>query len=335
MTFHPVLHPVLLVLLCAPLAALIVVALVRPSTGSGGGRGLWLLRLAMLLVAFTMLLRPGIPGGTSQTLATDTDIVILVDTTASIVAEDWAEGAPRLDGVRQDVQSIVAAYPGARFALITFDAAAQLRLPLTTDATALMTSLNVLRPEVTAQSRGSSIGIAHRILAQTLQSAASAAPDRSRMVFYLGDGEQTATSAPESFGQSAPYVDGGVVLGYGTAAGGPMRITTGRGDAPGDYIEYEGAPALSIVDEGNLQAIAEELGLGYQLRMAGFELQLPEAPTSTIDHASAGQVGNAIELYWIAALILVALLAIELARAAMLLTRMGRMLTAPGQGGAP
>src|SRR5690606_30311641 len=96
MTFHPVLHPVLLVLLCAPLAALIVVALVRPSTGSGNGRGLWVLRLAMLLVAFAMLLRPGIPGGTSQTLATDTDIVILVDTTASIVAEDWAEGAPRL-----------------------------------------------------------------------------------------------------------------------------------------------------------------------------------------------------------------------------------------------
>ena len=193
MIFQPVLNVFLLILLFAPVAALAVWMLVR------GQRALWSMRLVMLLAVFVMLLRPGIPGGATQTLATDTDIVIVLDTTASMVAEDWDGEHPRLDGVRADVQSIVDEYPGARFALITFAAAAEQRLPLTTDTTALMSSLEILRPEVTSQSRGSSIGIANTMLQETLAGAAESAPDRSRMVFYLGDGEQTVTTEPESF----------------------------------------------------------------------------------------------------------------------------------------
>ena len=120
MILQPVLHPILLALLCAVPAFLVIRALVH-----GPQRGLWALRLGMIVVVFAMLLRPGIPGGTSQTLATDTDVVIVVDTTASIVAEDWAGDRPRIDGVRADVQAIVDEYPGARFALISFDAAAK------------------------------------------------------------------------------------------------------------------------------------------------------------------------------------------------------------------
>src|SRR5690606_29464063 len=135
--FQPVLNIFLLVLLFAPVAFLVVwmlVKAVRPSTGAspdsgsvGAGPVLWGLRLLMLVACFMMLLRPGIPGGATETLATDTDILIVVDTTASIVAEDWDGDGQRLDGVRADVQSIVDEYPGARFALISFDAAAELR----------------------------------------------------------------------------------------------------------------------------------------------------------------------------------------------------------------
>nr|WP_239528516.1 VWA domain-containing protein [Microbacterium esteraromaticum] len=315
-------HPILLALLCAVPAFFVIRALVK-----GPSRGLWALRLGMIVVVFAMLLRPGIPGGTSQTLATDTDVVIVVDTTASIVAEDWAGDRPRIDGVRADVQAIVNEYPGARFALISFDAAAQLRLPLTTDATALMSSLDVMRPEVTDQSRGSSIGIANRMLADTLSAAAKASPERARMVFYLGDGEQTASSEPESFASSAKYVDGGAVLGYGTTDGGPMKKTTGAGAAAGEYIEYQGEPAMSVIDEDNLRQVSEQLGIEYQQRAADAEIELPEAPTSTTDYAASGEVGNVIELYWIAALALIALLAVEVAIATMSIVRLRGLST--------
>ncbi|MDT0157733.1 VWA domain-containing protein [Microbacterium sp. ARD32] len=346
MILQPVLHPVLLVLLCAVPAVFIVRALIRRTPP---GRPIWALRLGMLVVVFAMLLRPGIPGGTSQTLATNTDVVIVVDTTASIVAEDWAGDEPRLAGVRADVQSIVDEYPGARFSLISFDAAAQLRLPLTTDATALMSSLDVMLPEITDRSRGSSISIANRMLTDTLSAAAKSSPDRSRMVFYLGDGEQTISRDPESFASAAKYVDGGLVLGYGTAEGGPMKKTTGRpstgsgtqgggsgtqgGD--GEYIEYQGQKALSVIDEGNLKQISEQLGVQYQHRSVDAVITLPEAPTSTTDYAASGEVGNVIELYWVLALVLVALVGVEVARATMLVTRLrGLTRPSPDRGGA-
>jgi len=325
--FQPVLNVFLLVLLCVPVAALAVIALTQ---AKGKDRALWAMRLVMLLACFAMFLRPGIPGGATQTLATDTDIVLVVDTTASIVAEDWDGDRPRLDGVRADVQAIVDEYPGARFALITFDASADLRMPLTTDTTSLVSSLEVLRPEVTSQSRGSSIGIANQLLADTLANAAESSPDRARMVFYFGDGEQTVTSAPEPFDGSESFTDAGAVLGYGTAEGGPMQLTTGSldGSETGEYIEYQGANALSVIDEGNLEMIAGQLGIEYQHRTADAELQLPEAPSTTTDYAESGSVGNVTELYWIAALVVVALLGVELARASMLVARL-RHLRAP------
>ncbi len=327
MIFQPVLHPLLILLLAAPLAVLGVRALLRRPAGGAPteGRWLWPLRLLLLLACVFVLLRPGLPGGSTQTLATNTDIILVVDTTASIVAEDWDGDEPRLDGVRADVQSLVDEYPGARFALIGFDAAAQLRLPLTTDTTALISSLEVLQPEVTGQSRGSSIGIANQMLQETLQSAAENSPDRSRMVFYFGDGEQTTSTDPESFSASAEYIDGGAVLGYGTIEGGPMRITSGSLSGDAGYIEYQGAPALSVVDETNLQAIADELGVPYQHRAADASISLPEAPTTTTDYAESGTVGNVIELYWIGAAVAVGLLAVELAHATMLLVRVRQL----------
>ncbi|CAH0210289.1 VWA domain-containing protein [Microbacterium sp. Bi121] len=318
MIFQPVLNILLLILLFAPVAAVAVWMLVRGHPSTGSGTGLWAMRLVMLLACFAMLLRPGIPGGATETLATDTDIVIVLDTTASIVAEDWDGDEPRLDGARADVQAIVDEYPGARFALITFAGAAEQRLPLTTDTTALMSSLEVLRPEVTSRSRGSSIGIAHTMLQETLAGAAESAPDRSRMVFYLGDGEQTVSSDPESFSRSARYIDGGAVLGYGTAEGGPMKITSGSFSGDQGYIDYQGQPAMSVIDETNLQTIADDLAVPLQVRSADAAIDLPAAPTTTTNYAASGSVGNVIELYWVFALIIVLLLGVELARAAML-----------------
>jgi len=308
-TFQPVIPAVLVVLVVLAFVGLAVWCLVRRPDA----RLAWSVRLALVVACGAVLLRPGIPG-TSETLATEVDILLVVDTTASIVAEDWDVDRPRLEGVREDVQRIVNQYPGARFGLITFDADAVVRVPLTTDTTALVTSLSVLRPEVTANSRGSSIGAAASLLQRTLQSAASVNPERARMVFYFGDGEQTGSGQPESFAGSATEVSGGAVLGYGTAAGGPMRTTTAGVDGPGDYIEYQGERALSKIDPANLERIAGQLGVPYQERSADTRLVLPSAPTTAT--TTQGATESIVDLTWIVALVVVALLALELARIA-------------------
>lgn len=323
MTFSPVIHPLLLVVIGAAALTLCGVALAR--TRSGRERLLWGARVGFVLACVIMLARPGIPGGQSETYATDADVFIVLDTTASIVAEDWADGEPRLVGARADVEAIAEQYPGARFSLITFDSTTEVRLPLTTDTAALESAMSVLSPEVTSRSAGSSISQAQSVLRDVLRGAADSGQDRSRIVFYLGDGEQTAASEPGSFADSAQFVDEGRVLGYGTAAGGPMRETTASpsvstdpfaGDAPPSddgYIEYQGAPALSVIDEENLEQIAAELGVDYELRSADEPVDLPEAPPVTVQQ-SAGQVGNVIELYWIPAIIAGLWLAFEVAR---------------------
>lgn len=327
MIFQPVLSLFLLIPVFGAAAAVAVWCIAR-AAGSGA-RVLWSGRLLLVLLCFAALLRPGLPGGTSTTLATDTDVVLVVDTTASIVAEDWDGDHPRLDGVRADVSRIIERYPGARFALITFDAAAQVRLPLTTDTSAVASSMDVLSPEVTRNSRGSSIGVAASLLRQTLVAAAESGADRSRMVFYFGDGEQTVPSDPESFAESAKYVDAGAVLGYGTEAGGPMRVTSGRLDASdGGYIEYDGERAKSVVDPANLDRIADQLGVTAQLRSADTDLTLPQAPASSVDYSEAGVAGSVIELYWIPALGVIVLLGLEVARATTGIVRM-RALAPP------
>ncbi len=329
MILQPLLHPVLLVLLCGAAAALAVHALLtRP-----GDRGRWGLRLGIVLALFLLLLRPGIPGGQTETMATDTDIVIVLDTTASMVAEDGPGGGPRLAQVREDVEAIVAAYPGARFALLTFDAEAVQRLPLTTDTSALASALQVLQPEVTAHSRGSSVWLAADLLAQTLQQAAESTPDRARMVFYLGDGEQTASSAPGSFASAGELADGGAVLGYGTAEGGPMRITSGRvasGGSDTEYIQYQGQRALSTIDEETLGRIAADLGVTYQHRGGGEELVLPEPPATTVARTGSDTPGGVIELTWMLALLFVVLLAVEIAIDTARLVRLRGLLRPEG-----
>ncbi|MDQ4215788.1 VWA domain-containing protein [Microbacterium capsulatum] len=349
MILQPVIAPLLAILLVLPVLAAAVWMLVRSipvverakrnetrlvadgvssrsrfarPRSTTGGVTIWALRILLVLACGVLLLRPGIPGGQVRTLASATDVVIAVDTTASMVAEDWNGKEQRLAGIRADVRALVAAYPGARFALLTFDANPILRLPLTTDSGALVSAVDVLQPEVTRQSKGSSIGIANRLVAQTLQSAQKASPDRARLFFYLGDGEQTVTSSPESFSGAKQYVSGGGVLGYGTAAGGPMRETTGAFGGAGAYIQYQGANALSRIDEKNLQRIASDLGVTYQHRTAQKKAAFPPAPTSTDAYRENDPLTQPTDLSWIVALVIVALLCVEIARATTLVVRM-------------
>lgn len=332
MILQPVIAPLLAILLVLPVLGAAVWMLVRRRPAAApaiGPRWVWALRVMLVLACGVLVLRPGIPGGEVRTLATSTDVVIAVDTTASMVAEDWNGTAPRMDGVRADVKALLAAYPGARFALITFDAAAELRLPLTTDASALMSAVDVLRPEVTRQSRGSSIGIANALLAETLRKAAASSPDRARLVFYLGDGEQTTSSAPESFQDARAYASGGAVFGYGTAEGGRMRENTGTLGGDGGYIRYQGQDALSTIDEDNLKTIAEQLGVPYAHRTADVEPVFPPPPSTTTAYRENGSTGQVTDLSWIVALVIVALLAVEIVRAVVLATRMRGLAVRP------
>lgn len=321
-SFTPVIHPAIITILGA--AALMIAGIALARSRGGWQRLRWLLRIVLVLACVAMLARPGVAGGKVEVFAENADVFIVVDTSASIIAEDWGDGEPRLTGVKEDVQAIVDRYPGARFSLVTFDSTTSVRLPLTTDSTALIAGVSVLTPEVTGRSQGSSITQASNVLAQLLEAASVSGADRARLVFYFGDGEQTSTAEPGTFSASKRYVGAGYVLGYGTEAGGPMRVTSGDISADdSEYIEYRGEQALSVIDETNLRMIADQLEVGYQHRTAAEKIDLPDIPETTVRN-STGEIAAQTELYWIPAALIGLILAFEIALMTAAVARVGR-----------
>ncbi|MDO5053030.1 MAG: vWA domain-containing protein [Pseudoclavibacter sp.] len=301
MTWNPVFPLAVVLLIGVLLLAVTIAGLLRARTRPG--RLGWICRIAVAVLLTLACLRPGIGSTRAPVVESEADVVFVVDTTASMVAEDWS-GEPRLEGVREDVMALAQHHTGARFALITFDRSVQQRLPLTSDATALQSVVTTLRPEITRHSGGSSVTAAAEELRSVLRRAEENDPGRARIVYYLGDGEQTSDDPLDSMRGAAPHITAGAVLGYGTSEGGPMRETLGgfATGQPGYIQDPGGGDAISRIDEGNLQTIAGELGLAYQHRTPDAPVQAAQFDAPAPTGASETDVERSFELYWILAI---------------------------------
>ncbi|MGK9148673.1 VWA domain-containing protein [Plantibacter flavus] len=290
----------------------------------------WLARLLMVVLLIVIALRPTIPGNHRPPAAMgDLDVYFVVDTTSSMAAEDWPDdeatgtdenGAPapatRLDGAKADITGIADRLAGARYALVSFDAVAVQRMPLTTDATALRSATEAMTQEITTYSRGSSIDAPVDFLTTMLTQAEEQEPGRNRILFYLGDGEQTSGQQPGSFEGIAPLIRGGGVLGYGTETGGTMREFSGYQDGSVRYIQdySTGEPAVSRLDPGALETIAAQLGVDAEIRTPGASLDavLDGISVAGVRVQDEVDIRRTDELYWVFALALGAVLLTEI-----------------------
>lgn len=313
MTFTPMLPLWVLLPATAAMAALAAWQLLRHR----GARLaiVWAARLLMVLLLLVLALRPAIPAASSGSSTTGgLEVYFVVDTTSSMAAEDFGSGtdgaaSTRLDGVRADIAAIVEQLVGAEFSLVTFDSVAVQRVPLTSDASGLLSANSVLTQEATLYSAGSSVDAPLDLLTTVLGEAQAENPRRSRVLFYFGDGEQTRAVEPRSFEQLAVFVDGGAVLGYGTEEGGRMREFSGytldEGLQPSyikDFTTNPPTDAVSRIDENMLRAIADQFGVDYLHRGPG------EAIGPVVDGIEVPPTSTTIaddelptEFYWIVA----------------------------------
>jgi Ca-activated chloride channel family protein len=279
----------------------------------------WLARLALVALVLLMSIRPAIAGAEpGSTAEGGLEVYFVVDTTSSMAAEDF-ESAPRLDGVKADIGGIARSLPGAEFALVTFDSSAVQRMPLSGDVTALRSAVTAITQEVTAYSSGSSIDAPLELVTRILTEAGEDNPERPRLLYYFGDGEQTVSTEPASFDPVASLIDGGAVLGYGTDDGGRMLSFDGYNDGAGapTYIQdYSGNPpadAVSRIDETRLGTIAQQLGVDYVHRNYGDPVdQLVAGISVDAPSIDSEPAGAAVELYWWLAIPIALLLIREL-----------------------
>ena len=162
MTFLPDLPIPVLALVGLALVGLCVWRLVAER----GRRIHWIRRALMAIVVIAMVARPGVPGGEVPTGSVNVNVFLVIDTSQSIAAEDWGQGEPRIQGIRDDVRDVAYAFAGSNISVITFDSEPELRVPLTDDGSAVIELVNALRPEIGFFSQGSSISAARDMLQQ-------------------------------------------------------------------------------------------------------------------------------------------------------------------------
>ncbi|MBT2513545.1 VWA domain-containing protein [Arthrobacter sp. ISL-30] len=283
--------------------------------GKYGRRG-WILRGSAMLLLLLAALRPGWPAGESRAVVADLDVFLVVDTSASMAAEDYDGGRIRLEGVRKDIATLGQEFAGAKFALLTFDDSARVRMPLSQDASALATAVDVLAPQPIEYSRGSSVTAAGELLKERLEAARAEHPGRPALVFYFGDGENTSPDRGAPMGTDPGLIDGGAVLGYGTSEGGRMKApAAGESGEEGSYLKDPASDgsteAVSRIDEDRLRDIAGELQVPYLHRQAddptGVMSQEAKAAAFNTRQFSTRDLGDAggavrLELYWLFAL---------------------------------
>ena len=315
MTLRPLIPLAGLIILLVPLLAFCVwqLFLARKDGNSRGIGGVWhwSLRVVAVLALAVIGAGPSVSKPNSQEVGVGVDVFLVVDRTGSMVAEDYVDGSTRLSGVQADLAGLVAAVPGARYSILSWDSSASRQLPLSSDGQAVVSWADTLRQEPTAQSSGSNLGRPVELLAEALDNAAAAQPNHVRLVFFLSDGESTDDEPVPSYSSMSSLVDGGAVLGYGTPEGGRMLKDDGSG-----YIQDSaGQDAVSVLDEAALQTVADELGIPYLHRVGPDQAQLDGLVGDVEAESELRAEGRQIMIWnpvvWPAAIALAVILLVE------------------------
>jgi Ca-activated chloride channel family protein len=220
------------------------------ATGAGRRRlALTLLRTVGLILVVVALARPQAGTTTAKIFREGVDVVLAVDVSGSMLAEDFTLGnerASRLDVVKSVVDEFVVARPADRIGVVLFGARAYTQCPLTLDHGWLRQNLE--RAEVGMIEDGTAVGSGIATAVNRLRASTA----KSKFVVLLTDGQQNAgTLTPETAAEAAAALGIKVyTVGAGTRGLAPYPAT----DLFGNKV-YR--PMSVDIDEDALKKVAE------------------------------------------------------------------------------
>lgn len=209
------------------------------------------LALALATVGFA---GPRWGGGTAVVRRQGVDVVLAMDASLSMLAED--ERPSRLQRMRQEVRRYRAGAPGDRNGLIAFAGKSYILTPLTTDDGAIELFLDNFDPNL--------VGLAGTALAPTIIQGSSvlkaANGSASRVLVILSDGEAFDDHAAAVEAAKAARRDGIsiITVGFGTEEG--TTIPEVRGAEVLAKRDGDGQVVITKYDPALLQAVAEAGG---------------------------------------------------------------------------
>ena len=156
-------------------------------------------RFLIVVTVIIMGAGPSIPGEAQEVTST-LEVYFVIDRTGSMAAEDWDGSKPRIDGVRNDISIMMNILTGSRFSIMSWDSKVHTDLPLTSDASAVISYMDSFDRELSSSSQGSSVNRPAQDLAKLLKKNKERHPQNVRALFVLSDGETSNqdhwTSAP-------------------------------------------------------------------------------------------------------------------------------------------
>jgi Ca-activated chloride channel family protein len=293
MTFQPVLPLLVLAAVAAAIVAGRVVAL-RRLTLAGRTRTALLRWWGMTLAVLLLLLAAGRPvigsddqGAIRAAGDGEPNVFIVVDRSADMRVADLPGRRERMAGARDDVSALIDRYPDARFAVIAFASRPSLDWPLSADTWSLRPVTSAMTPYAAAPDavKQTNVGAAGNVLRYQLIGARQQFPRAKNLVFYLGAGATESDAPQRQFELPQGAVDGGAVLGYGSADGGPI---------PGTDI------TRSTIDEQSLRGVADQIGVPYIPRDGTTPLAgvLQDQGTAIGPPPPVAAPAGRTELYW-------------------------------------
>jgi Ca-activated chloride channel family protein len=221
-----------------------------------------LLRVAALVLLVFAIARPQLGRSQTEVRAEGIDIMLAVDVSSSMLAEDFAiegERANRLDAVKAEVRRFLAKRTDDRAGLVLFAARPYLQAPLTLDHDWLLANLE--RAEVGMIEDGTAVGSALASAVRHLEGSEG----KSKVVVLLTDGESnagrisplTAADAAKSLGYKV------YTIGAGSHGLAPYPVVDAFGNRRYRPMEVD-------IDEETLREIASRTG-GRYWRATGTE----------------------------------------------------------------
>lgn len=233
-------------------------ALVRGITQlnrSRAGRVLLFLRWFALVLIFVGLARPQIGQGTSSVKASGIDIVIALDLSPSMAAEDFELQGRRVNRVeiaKEVITKFIDQRQNDRIGIVAFAKQAFVAAPLTLDHDFLFTNLK--RLDVSQIGDGTAVGSALTASVNRLRGLKS----KSRIVILMTDGQDNSSKVPPLTAAEAAQALGVKVytIGVGTHGTAPFPQTD-----PFGRKMYVRVPV--DIDEETLKQISAKTGAKY------------------------------------------------------------------------
>ena len=194
---------------------------------------------------------PRLPGGPTTIRRDGIAIVIAIDVSSSMLAEDFAP-SNRLEVAKRQAISFIQGREADRIGLVAFAGDALTQIPVTLDYAVLETAVNALRVGVLEDGTAIGSGLA------TAVNRLRRVPAKSKVVLLLTDGVNNRGAIDPRTAADAAAAFGVKVYTVGVGTQGEARIPTGRGLSG---FRYEMLPVE--IDEELLRDIASKPGGRY------------------------------------------------------------------------